>query len=140
LKTRYTGVAMVGDGVNANPLALFLFITGMEALSIIIEKAKSLNIFRGLHLSQSGPVLSHLFYTNDVIFLTEWDATSCDNLQRILNCFELVSGLSINVKKSNLVGFNVCDPELEHMAAKWGCKINDKFVVIQDIPYIGIWA
>ncbi|XP_039014273.1 uncharacterized protein LOC120144227 [Hibiscus syriacus] len=45
------------------------------------------------------------------------------NLKRILRCFEVCSGLSINFSKSCLVGINVDEELINRLAIVCGCKI-----------------
>lgn len=40
-----------------------------EGLHVAMEEAMELRIFKGISLPKSGPVLSHLQYADDVIFL-----------------------------------------------------------------------
>ncbi|GJV64184.1 RNA-directed DNA polymerase, eukaryota, reverse transcriptase zinc-binding domain protein [Tanacetum coccineum] len=76
---------------------------------------------QGDPLVKIGPLgirLSHLFYADDVIILSEWNQCDMDNIIRILNVFYLASGLKINISKSNLywIGGFLFD-DIESMAA-----------------------
>ncbi|KAA3476450.1 reverse transcriptase [Gossypium australe] len=56
-----------------------------------------------------------------------------ENMKFILRCFEIFSGLSINFKKSCIVGFDVNEEFLYHMVAICKCKIG-----VLSFSYLGI--
>ncbi|MFS8018660.1 putative RNA-directed DNA polymerase [Helianthus anomalus] len=107
---------------QGDPLSPFLFVLAVEALSGIMKKAMSEGIFNGLRCTSNGPVLSHLIYADDVVFLGEWSPENVLNLRRILRCFYLVSGLKVNLAKCSLFGVGVDESEVQHMADAMGCK------------------
>lgn len=81
-----------------------------------MEEGKEAGIFEGINLSRQGPNISHLQYADDAIFLGSWSIENARNLIRILRCFELASGLKINMLKSKIYGFGVQVCELELVA------------------------
>ena len=87
---------------QGDPLSPFLFLIVMEALSNILKKASSGGLMRGVSLPNNGPVLSHLLYADDVLFLGEWSRYNIKAVSRFLRCFHLISGLKINLNKSTL--------------------------------------
>ncbi|XP_058088931.1 uncharacterized protein LOC131235665 [Magnolia sinica] len=50
------------------------------------------------------------------------DEAVVDNLQKILVCFEVVSGLRINITKSEMLGIRLEERELGKLASLIGCK------------------
>nr|KAJ0209562.1 hypothetical protein LSAT_V11C400208020 [Lactuca sativa] len=108
---------------QGDPLSPFLFIIAVEGLHIALESAKENGIFKGIRLPHRGPVISHLQYADDVIFMGSWSTENMKNLIRILRCFELSSGLKINMSKSKLYGFGVQNCELELVAHSFNCSI-----------------
>lgn len=58
-----------------------------------MEEAAEQKIFKGISLPNLSPILSHLQYIDDVIFLGSWSISNAKNLIRILHCFELSFGL-----------------------------------------------
>ncbi|KAJ0568314.1 putative RNA-directed DNA polymerase [Helianthus annuus] len=101
---------------QGDPLSPFLFVIAMEALTGIMKKAISEGIFEGLRCTNDGPLLSHLIYADDVIFLGKWSFGNALNLRRILRCFFLVSGLKVNLAKCSVFGVGINDEEVELMA------------------------
>ena len=52
----------------------------------------------------------------------EWDSCNAKNLVRILKCFELCSGLKVNLSKSRLMGLSVSCEEVRDLARWLKCK------------------
>ena len=98
-------------------LSPFLFIIVMEGLHITLRDGLSENMFRGACIGSPSIRLSHLFYADDVIIISEWNQNDMDNIIRILNVFYLASGLKININKSNLYGVGVPHSEVLRVAA-----------------------
>ncbi|KAI3794371.1 hypothetical protein L1987_37001 [Smallanthus sonchifolius] len=107
---------------QGDPLSPFLFLTVMEALSCMIEKAYGAGVIKGIRLPNKGPVVSHLLYADDAVILGEWEKEEVLNVVRILRCFHLCSGLKINIAKSNLYGIGVDLADTEALARMVGCK------------------
>ncbi|GJZ25814.1 RNA-directed DNA polymerase, eukaryota, reverse transcriptase zinc-binding domain protein [Tanacetum coccineum] len=79
-------------------------------------------MFHGVTIGSSGIHLSHLFYVDDVIILSEWNQNDMENIIRILNIFYIASGLKINIHKLNVFGVGVSNNEIVSMAACTGCE------------------
>nr|KAJ0214561.1 hypothetical protein LSAT_V11C400158790 [Lactuca sativa] len=98
---------------QGDPLSPFLFIIAAE------EKG----VFEGIQLPRLGPNISHLQYVDDVIFMGKWSPENIKNIIRILRCFELASGLKINLAKCKLYGFRIQSYEYETVARSCSCLI-----------------
>ncbi|GJX23647.1 putative RNA-directed DNA polymerase, eukaryota, reverse transcriptase zinc-binding domain protein [Tanacetum coccineum] len=110
---------------QGDPLSPFLFIIVMEGLHIALKDGLTGNLFQGVKIGSSEIRLSHLFYADDVIILSEWNQCDMDNIIRILMSFYLASGLKINISKSNLYGVGVSSNDIESMAAGTGCSASN---------------
>ncbi|GKE22393.1 putative RNA-directed DNA polymerase, eukaryota, reverse transcriptase zinc-binding domain protein, partial [Tanacetum coccineum] len=108
---------------QGDPLSPFLFILVMEVLHAITRKSVGLGLFKGASVGQGNLNISHLMYVDDVIFMGEWSHSNIQNLLRMLRCFYLVSGLKINVHKSNILGVYVPIQDAEVMAKSVGCGV-----------------
>nr|GEW90418.1 RNA-directed DNA polymerase, eukaryota [Tanacetum cinerariifolium] len=86
------------------------------------DGATSDGLFKGIQI-QGSMAISHLFYTDDAIFIGEWSDSNLDNIVKILKCFFLVSGLKIIIQKSQVLGVGV-PRNIVYQAASWiGCAI-----------------
>nr|GEU72270.1 RNA-directed DNA polymerase, eukaryota, reverse transcriptase zinc-binding domain protein [Tanacetum cinerariifolium] len=107
---------------QGDPLSPFLFILAMEGLHTLTCKALDNGIFTGAYIGNENLRISHLIYVDDAIFFGEWSFTNAYNLLCILRCFFLISGLKINVHKSNILGICASDEETSGMANVIGCR------------------
>ncbi|XP_076932415.1 uncharacterized protein LOC143597936 [Bidens hawaiensis] len=110
---------------HGDPLSPFLFIIAMEALTGIMKRAVEEGKFRVLTCGNNGPLLSHLIYADDVIFIGAWERQNVLNLRRILRCFFMVSGLKVNLAKCRLFGVRVTPNEKQQLANCLGCQAGD---------------
>ncbi|GJT95773.1 RNA-directed DNA polymerase, eukaryota, reverse transcriptase zinc-binding domain protein [Tanacetum coccineum] len=106
---------------KGDPLSPFLFILVMEGLYCAISTAVTSGLVRGIKISSSDIILSHLFYVDDVIITTDWSSNDLDNIIRVFHVFYLVSGLKINMHKSNICGVGVSNEDVSSMARASGC-------------------
>ncbi|GJX63142.1 putative RNA-directed DNA polymerase, eukaryota, reverse transcriptase zinc-binding domain protein [Tanacetum coccineum] len=106
---------------QGDPLLPFLLILVMEGLHNALTTTVSLGLIRGVKFSSPKLTISHLFYANDVIITTEWNANDLDNIIRVLQVFYLASSLKINIQKSNVYGIGVSDVDVSSMASNSGC-------------------
>ncbi|GKC78292.1 hypothetical protein Tco_1129066, partial [Tanacetum coccineum] len=97
-----------------------LAIKVMESLHLSVSRAIEAGIFKGIKID-STLNLSHLFYADDVVFIGEWSPSNLSGITNILHCFSLLSGLSINLKKSNLLGVGVRSEYVKDAAVNLGC-------------------
>ncbi|XP_035845805.1 uncharacterized protein LOC118492120 [Helianthus annuus] len=97
----------------------------MEALSFMIEKERSEGIFSGIQTPLNGPMVSHLFYANDVIILGDWSNSNIANMVRILQVFHICSVLKINIANSNLYAIGVSNGQIKNMAEVIGCQADE---------------
>nr|GEY76300.1 hypothetical protein [Tanacetum cinerariifolium] len=88
------------------------------------------NMFHGVRIG-SNIHLSHIFYTDDVIILSDWNQNDMENITRILNIFYIASGLKINFHKSNVFGVGVSISEVVSMAACTGCEAGGRLTLIK---------
>ncbi|XP_071708828.1 uncharacterized protein [Rutidosis leptorrhynchoides] len=80
--------------------------------------------FKGIRVgnNQCGELVSHCISVDDAIFVGEWDDTNALNLVTLLGCFFAVSGLIINLRKSNLFGIGVHEREVARLSGIMGCS------------------
>ncbi|XP_023738516.1 uncharacterized mitochondrial protein AtMg01250-like [Lactuca sativa] len=108
---------------QGDPLSPFMFIIAMEGLHIAVKSVCDKAMFHVIKIPNNCPIISHLFYADDVICAGEWDRASIKNLSVILKCFHISSGLKVNFLKSRLFGMGSSTIELQGMARVLGCLI-----------------
>ncbi|GKE74780.1 RNA-directed DNA polymerase, eukaryota, partial [Tanacetum coccineum] len=91
----------------------------MEALHVAVEDAIKVGLYRGVQVRSL--YISHLLFVDDILFLGEWSRSNIIGLVSLLQCFHDVSGLKINLHKSNLYGIGVNTHEISNLASFTGC-------------------
>ncbi|GJR98129.1 RNA-directed DNA polymerase, eukaryota [Tanacetum coccineum] len=86
------------------------------------SRAVEAGIFKGYKIDPST-TLSHLFYADDAVFIGEWSHSNLKGIMNILRCFSLLSGMSINIQKSHLLGVGIPDNCVAEAAKSIGCLI-----------------
>ncbi|GKE57660.1 RNA-directed DNA polymerase, eukaryota, partial [Tanacetum coccineum] len=107
---------------QGDPLAPFLFILIMESLHLSLNRAIDVGVFSGLRMDDDLTI-SHLFYADDVIFMGDWSNQNLKGILNILKCFALLSGMSINLKKSHILGLGVHESTVSEAATRIGCSV-----------------
>ncbi|GJR52184.1 RNA-directed DNA polymerase, eukaryota [Tanacetum coccineum] len=118
---------------HGDPLSPFLFIIVVEALNVALIEARSKGIFKGVQVSPHSTPITHLQFADDALFLGEWSELNVMNLIRILRCFNMASGLKINLSKSKVLGVGVNPEEVSRLAQKINC-MEDKL----PFTYLGL--
>ncbi|GJU92745.1 putative RNA-directed DNA polymerase, eukaryota, reverse transcriptase zinc-binding domain protein [Tanacetum coccineum] len=106
---------------QGDPLSSFLFILIMKGLHNALADAVTKGLISGVTLNNSNINISHLFYADDVIITSEWNARELENIIRVFHIFYLALGLKINIHKSNIYGIGVNDEDVSSMAHNVGC-------------------
>ncbi|GJR45913.1 RNA-directed DNA polymerase, eukaryota [Tanacetum coccineum] len=107
---------------QGDPLAPYLFILIMESLHLSFSRVIDAGIFNGIRID-SSLMLSHLFYADDAVFIGEWSQGNLKGIIHILRCFSLLSGLSINLRKSHLLGVGIPSSCVHEAATSIGCSV-----------------
>lgn len=92
---------------QGDPPSPILFITVLEVFSRLMDRAGELNLFSGISVNRGEDrvLVSHLFFADDALIFCNPDLSSLLYLRCIFLCFKLVSGLRINMMKSE-IGYN----------------------------------
>ncbi|GJX81477.1 RNA-directed DNA polymerase, eukaryota, reverse transcriptase zinc-binding domain protein [Tanacetum coccineum] len=93
----------------------------MEGLHNAFTEAVGNGLISGININNSTINISDLFFADDVIITTGWNARVLENIIRVLHVFYLASGLKINIQKSNIYGIGVNEEEVYNMASNTGC-------------------
>ncbi|GJV54206.1 putative RNA-directed DNA polymerase, eukaryota, reverse transcriptase zinc-binding domain protein [Tanacetum coccineum] len=106
---------------QGNPLSPFLFIMVMEGLHITMKNTVCLGLIRGDEIETLGHKISHLFFADDVVIISDWNNQDMGNIIHVLQVFFIASGLKINVSKSNVYGLGASSQDVKDMASHTGC-------------------
>lgn len=76
----------------------------MESLNGLLVRANNLLLLRGVSVGRgdNSMVVTHLFFADDTLIFCKPDLKNLLHLRCILLCFQAVSGLKINLNKSEL--------------------------------------
>ena len=104
-----------------------LFVIIMDAFSRLIDKATDAGMLSGFSVDSmdiAPLVVSHLLFANDTLIFCEADPDHLFHLRSILVWFEAISGLRINLGKSELIQVGEV-PVIEELANIQGCKTSN---------------
>lgn len=118
---------------QGDPLSPFIFTVVGESLNKLVEKVREMEVVKGFKLTPDGPPVTHLQFADDTLFFCEPDRQELLGYKAILRCFELASGLRINLGKSTIIGTDLDEYFIKDLADGMGCGI-DKLPFI----YLGL--
>ena len=104
-----------GSGIRqGDPLSPYIFVLCMEKLSHLIQSAIEIGAWKPIRSSQNGPLVSHLFFADDLILFAEASCSQARILKQCMDRFCELSGQSVNFDKSKLF----CSPNTDKKLAK----------------------
>jgi hypothetical protein len=113
---------LTGKGLRqGDPLAPLLFNTVVDVFSRMLVKRSNASLIRGLCSNLiPGGVIS-LQYADDTLLFLENDRNVVVNFKWILTCFGQLSGMRINYHKSELIGINLDNSEINPFLEIFQC-------------------
>ena len=108
---------------QGDPLSPLIFNLVGEVLSKLLDRALEHKIIEGVSLPNVHRPISHLQFADDVILFLSQDVNSIMGVKRVLQCFQIISGLKINFSKSSLYCFDKSAKEVEEWASFLGCEV-----------------
>uniref|UniRef100_A0A2N9HJW1 Reverse transcriptase domain-containing protein n=1 Tax=Fagus sylvatica TaxID=28930 RepID=A0A2N9HJW1_FAGSY len=109
---------------QGDPLSPLLFVIVMEALSRLLDRAVREGLFSGFSVGTmaANPLMvSHLLFADDTLIFCGADSEQISNLRYVFTWFEAVSGLKINLGKSEIVPVGDV-PHIGDLVQILGCK------------------
>nr|KAJ0226018.1 hypothetical protein LSAT_V11C100047050 [Lactuca sativa] len=79
----------------------------MEGLNVAMKSSIQNSLYSGIDIPNHGPSVSHLFYADDAIFISDWSYSNFSDLSNILKCSHFSLGLKVNFHKSKVFGIGV---------------------------------
>ncbi|XP_042965576.1 uncharacterized protein LOC122299388 [Carya illinoinensis] len=97
----------------------------MEALSRMVSAAVGGGFFSGFNVggNHGSIIISHLLFADDTLLFCEATAGHIESLKAILLCFEAVSGLKINLAKTEMVAVGEVN-NIRGLANILGCVVS----------------
>ena len=92
---------------QGDPLSPFLFTIAADVLSRMLLKAKERSVLEGFKVDRNRVRVTHLQFADDTIFFADSCAEELQTLKNLLLVFGQISGLKVNLDKSNLFGINL---------------------------------
>ncbi|XP_016206848.1 uncharacterized protein LOC107647266 [Arachis ipaensis] len=118
---------------QGDPLSPFLIILVVDVLHRMVGEAVRNGRISPLLVGRDKIELSHLQFADDTILFCPPEIETILNYKRLLRCFELMSGVSINFDKLNLIFVN-CESEwVTNMCGLLGCT-----EAVLPVRYLGI--
>ncbi|RVW38032.1 LINE-1 retrotransposable element ORF2 protein [Vitis vinifera] len=106
---------------QGDPLS-FLFTIVADVLSRMLLKAEERNVLEGFKVGRNRTRVSHLQFADDTIFFSSSREEDMMTLKNVLLVFGHISGLKVNLDKSNIYGINLEQNHLSRLAEMLDCK------------------
>ena len=109
---------------QGDPLSPLLFVLVMEAISRMLDKVVHEGRLSGFNVGAStgrALMVSHLLFTDDTLIFCDANIDQMLILHMVLISFEIVSGLKVNLGKSELVAVGAVH-NMDLLVAVLGCK------------------
>lgn len=107
---------------QGDPLSPFLFNIVVEAMNLMLERAKAKGLLSGVQVGPNGINLTHLQFADDTLILCNNNLEELMEIKRILRFFQVMSGLKINFDKSMIYGIKIPKADILISAQAFGCK------------------
>jgi hypothetical protein len=120
---------------QGDPLSPLLFVIVMETLSHLMDRATIGGYISGFAVGSGVDplVASHLLFVDDTLIFCNADQVQIAHLRAVFSWFEAVSGLKVNLAKSEMVPVGVV-PNLESLVELMGCNIRSLPMTYLGLP------
>lgn len=101
---------------------------------MLLSSAADKGLFHSVLLPNCSTPVTHLQFADDVILFIQNDNISISGVKKVLQCFQLLSGLKINFQKSFLYGEKSTFDNLHAWANQLGCQVGfDSFTYLGSV-------
>ena len=105
---------------QGDPLSSFLFTLIADVLSRMLLRAEERNMLEGFRVGRNRTRVSHLQFVDDTIFFSNTREEDLQTLKSLLLAFGHISGLKVNLDKSNIYGINLDQAHISRLAETLG--------------------
>ena len=109
---------------QGDPLSPMLFLIMMEVFSRMLRRVEGAGLIRGFKVEGrrgGGECVTHLLFVNDILFC-DTDVKQILHIRLLLLSFQAVTGLKVNVHKSEMVPIGEVD-DMHALAEILGCRV-----------------
>ncbi|RVW77097.1 Transposon TX1 uncharacterized 149 kDa protein [Vitis vinifera] len=110
---------------QGDPLSPYLFVIAMEVFSAFLKRAIEGDFLSGCRVkgkSEEGVLISHLLFADDTMVFCKPSQDQLTYLNWLLMWFEAISGLRINLEKSELIPVGRVE-NMDDLAWEFGCSL-----------------
>ncbi|KAJ9696179.1 hypothetical protein PVL29_008429 [Vitis rotundifolia] len=110
---------------QGDPLSPYLFVIAMEVFSSFLKRAVDGGFMSGCKVkgrNEEGVQISHLLFADDALVFCQASQDQLTYLSWLLIWFEAVSGLRINLEKSELIPVGRVE-NIDDLALDYGCRV-----------------
>ncbi|RVW66531.1 putative mitochondrial protein [Vitis vinifera] len=122
---------------QGDPLSPFLFTLVADVLSRMLLRAEERNMLEGFRVGRNRTRVSHLQFADDTIFFSNTREEDLQTLKSLLLAFGHISGLKVNLDKSNIYGINLDHAHISRLAETLGCKASGWPILYLGLPLGG---
>ncbi|KAJ9671310.1 hypothetical protein PVL29_025144 [Vitis rotundifolia] len=122
---------------QGDPLSPFLFTLVADVLSRFLLRAEERNMLEGFRVGRNRTRVSHLQFADDTIFFSNSREEELQTLKCLLLVFGHISGLKVNLDKSNIYGINLDQNHLYRLAEMLDCKVSNWPILYLGLPLGG---
>lgn len=108
---------------QGDPLSPFLFIIVADVMGRMIEAAKERGVIHGMKVGREAIHVSHLQFADDSLLFIKGTSNMVQNMMRLVHGFCGLSGLQLNLFKSQLLGINLPEELVQSTANGIGCAV-----------------
>ncbi|KAJ9709801.1 hypothetical protein PVL29_001319 [Vitis rotundifolia] len=119
---------------QGDPLSPFLFTLVADVLSRFLLRAEERNMLEGFRVGRNRTRVSHLQFADDTIFFSNSREEELQTLKSLLLVFGHISGLKVNLDKSNIYGINLDQNHLYRLAEMLDCKVSSWPILYLGLP------
>ncbi|RVX15029.1 LINE-1 retrotransposable element ORF2 protein [Vitis vinifera] len=119
---------------QGDPLSPFLFTLVADILSRMLLRAEERNLLEGFRVGRNSTRVSHLQFADDTIFFSNTSEEDLQTFKSLLLAFGQISGLKVNLDKSNIYGINLKQNRLSRLAELLDCKASGLFTT-----WVSLW-